>query len=194
VWEKAAMLSSSEWEQVRLHAYHTERILSRSAALEPLAPVAGMHHERQDGSGYHRGATGSTTPDAARVIAAADAFQAMTQDRPHRPARSPEAAAEVLLSESARGRFDDGCARAVVEAAGASSPRVRGTWPAGLSDREVEVLRLVASGLSNRAIAQQLFISVRTAEHHVQNAYAKIGTSTRAAAALFCMEHGLLAG
>ncbi|WP_276319893.1 response regulator transcription factor [Egibacter rhizosphaerae] len=71
-----------------------------------------------------------------------------------------------------------------------------GSWrdrrPAGLSDREVEVLRLVARGLSNREVAERLVISPRTAEHHVQHAYAKIGVSTRAAAGLFAMEHGLL--
>ncbi|HXF37268.1 MAG TPA: LuxR C-terminal-related transcriptional regulator, partial [Actinomycetota bacterium] len=64
--------------------------------------------------------------------------------------------------------------------------------PAGLSDREVEVLVLVANGHSNREIAERLFISRRTAEHHVQHIYAKIGVSTRAAAAMFAMGHGLL--
>jgi DNA-binding NarL/FixJ family response regulator len=80
----------------------------------------------------------------------------------------------------------------VVEAAGQPSPRVRTVWPAGLSDREVEVLRLVARGLSNRAIAGRLYISSRTAEHHVQHIYTKLGASTRAAASMFAMEHGLL--
>jgi DNA-binding NarL/FixJ family response regulator len=69
---------------------------------------------------------------------------------------------------------------------------VRGTAPAGLSDREVEVLRLVARGLSNREIAQRLVVSPRTAEHHVQHIYSKIGVSSRAAAALFAMEHDLV--
>lgn len=62
----------------------------------------------------------------------------------------------------------------------------------GLSEREVDVLRLVAMGLSNREIARKLHISPRTAEHHVQHVYAKIDLSTRAGAALFAMEHGLL--
>jgi DNA-binding NarL/FixJ family response regulator len=64
--------------------------------------------------------------------------------------------------------------------------------PAGLSDREVEVLRLVARGLSNREVADRLTVSRRTAEHHVQHIYDKIGVSSRAAAALFAMEHDLL--
>jgi DNA-binding NarL/FixJ family response regulator len=56
----------------------------------------------------------------------------------------------------------------------------------------VEVLRLVAQGLSNPEIAQRLVISRRTAEHHVQDVYGRIGVSSRAGAALFAMEHDLL--
>ena len=193
IWEKPGPLSAAEWEQVRLHPYQTERILVRSAALEPLARIAGMHHERQDGSGYHHGAAAAEVPPEARLLAVADAYQAMTQDRPHRPARGPEEAAAMVSQEAATGRFDPECARAVLEAAG-SATRVRSAWPAGLSDREVEVLRLVTRGLANRAIAAELVISPRTAEHHVQHIYGKIGVSTRAGAAMFAMEHGLLRG
>ncbi|MBI4261577.1 MAG: HD domain-containing protein [Actinobacteria bacterium] len=192
IWEKPGPLTTSERELVRLHPYHTERILARSPALQPLARQAGMHHERQDGSGYHRGSSGSEIPTAARILAAADFFQSMTQDRPHRPARSVGEASEALAAEAAEGRLDQECVRAVLEAAGERSTRVRTAWPAGLSDREVDVLRLLARGLSNREIGRGLFISPRTAEHHVQHLYAKIGASTRAAAALFAMEHGLV--
>jgi HD-GYP domain-containing protein (c-di-GMP phosphodiesterase class II) len=194
VWEKPKALSMTEWEQVRLHPYHTERILARSTALERLAKIAGMHHERQDGSGYHRGASAAQVPVESRVLAVADAYQAMTQDRAHRSALTPGAAAGILTAEVKNGRFDPDVARAVLDASGQRPARVRRAWPAGLSDREVEVLRLVTKGLSNRAIAQQLVISQRTAEHHVQHIYDKIGTSTRAAAAMFAMEHGLLRG
>jgi DNA-binding NarL/FixJ family response regulator len=116
----------------------------------------------------------------------------MTQPRAHREALTPEAAAEVVNAEVAVGRFDPEVARAVLEVSGQRPPTVRTAWPAGLSDREVEVLRLVAWGLSNRAIAERLVISRRTAEHHVQHVYVKIETSTRAAAAMFAMEHGLV--
>jgi HD-GYP domain-containing protein (c-di-GMP phosphodiesterase class II)/DNA-binding CsgD family transcriptional regulator len=192
IWEKPAALSTIQWERVRLHPYQTERILARSRVLEPLARTAGMHHERQDGSGYHRGASGAQVPAAARVLAAADALQAMTQDRSYRPGLAPAAASAALAEQARSGRLDPECVRAVIEAAGQPAPKVRTTWPAGLSDREVEVLRLVARGLSNRAIAGRLHISPRTAEHHVQHIYTKIGGSTRAAAAMFAMEHGLL--
>jgi HD-GYP domain-containing protein (c-di-GMP phosphodiesterase class II)/DNA-binding CsgD family transcriptional regulator len=134
------------------------------------------------------------TTEWARVLAAADAFQAMTQDRPHRPALPPEAASETLAGEGRSGRLDPECVRAVIDAAGQPVPKVRTTWPANLSDREIEVLRLIARGHSNREIAGRLFISSRTAEHHVQHIYTKIGASTRAAAAMFAMEHGLLRG
>jgi HD-GYP domain-containing protein (c-di-GMP phosphodiesterase class II) len=192
VWEKSGSLSTSEWEQVRLHPYHTERILSRSVVLQPLARIAGMHHERRDGSGYHRGASAGEVPAEARLLAAADAYQAMTQDRPHRPALEPAQASEALLSQVRSGRLDPECVRAVIEVAGHRPSRTRELWPAGLSDREVDVIRLLTRGMSNRAIADALVISPRTAEHHVQHVYAKIGVSTRAGAAMFAMEHGLL--
>jgi len=194
IWDKPGALTRSEQEQMRLHPYHTERILACSPVLAPLGRIAGLHHERLDGSGYHHGLTAAAIPLPARVLAAADTFQTMTQVRPHRAARSPAQAAERLADDAKGGRLDTVCVRAVVEAAGQSLPPSRTSWPCGLSDREVEVLRLAARGLSNREIARRLVISPRTVEHHVQHVYAKIGTSTRAAAALFAMEHDLLRG
>jgi len=193
IWEKRGPLTSGEWEQVRLHAYHSERILSCTTVLEPIAALAGMHHERMDGSGYHRGCTAAQLPLAARIIAAADAFQAMTQPRPHRGPLTRDQAAHELQVEARAGRHDPDAVGAVLAAGGASAPRSAGPRPAGLSEREVQVLRLVADGMSNREIAQRLSVSPRTAEHHVQHIYLKIGGSSRAYAALFAMEHGLLA-
>lgn len=193
IWEKPGPLTSGEWEHVRLHAYHSERILSCSNVLEPLAALVGMHHERLDGSGYHRGCTAAQIPAEARLLAAADALQAMTQARPYRDALPLDEAVDRLQSDSRDGRLDPDVVAAVVEAAGGTASAKGDVRPAGLSVREVEVLRLVAGGLSNREIAKRLFISPRTAEHHVQHIYAKIGVSSRASAALFAMEHGLLA-
>jgi HD-GYP domain-containing protein (c-di-GMP phosphodiesterase class II) len=192
IWEQPRRLTSAEWEQVRLHPYHSERMLARSDALRPVAAIAGMHHERQDGSGYHRGSPGREVPMEARILAASDAFQAMTQVRPHRAALSLDEAAAALRAEAAAGRLDPDAVASVVAAAGVEGIRGRPSRPSGLSDREVEVLRLVAAGLTNRQIADRLIVSPRTAEHHVQHIYAKIGASSRAAAALFAMEHGLL--
>ena len=192
VWEKPGVLTTGQWEQVRLHAYHGERILAHSRPLQPLARVVGRHHERNDGSGYHRGASGSDLPVESRLLAAADAFQAMTQDRPYRKALDPAQAAAIIESSTANGQFEAECARAVVEAAGLPPTRARGVWPCGLTDREVEVLRLVAHGMSNAAVAAELVISRRTVENHVQHIYAKTHVSTRAGVALLAMELGLL--
>ena len=192
IWEKRGPLTASEWEQVRLHAYQSERILVRSPLLAPLAPLTGMHHERQDGSGYHRQATGNALPLAARVLAAADAYQAMTQERPYRPALAPATAAGLLATEVSKGRLDGDCVRAVLEVAGHRTRPARSAWPAGLSDREVEVLQLIATGGSYRDVAQRLVISPKTARHHIEHVYNKIGVSTRAAAAMFAMEHDLV--
>jgi HD-GYP domain-containing protein (c-di-GMP phosphodiesterase class II) len=191
VWQKAAPLTPDDWERVRLHAYHSERILTRSGFLAALAPVASFHHERLDGSGYHRGtATADITPPA-RLLAAADAYHAMTEPRPHRPALAPALAAETLGREAAAGRLDPDAVTAVLEVAGQRVPRIE--RPAGLTEREAEVVALLARGLQTKQVARRLGISVKTADHHVQNAYAKIGVSTRAAAALFAMQHGLVA-
>jgi HD-GYP domain-containing protein (c-di-GMP phosphodiesterase class II) len=192
VWEKPGGLSGHEWEQVRLHAYHSERILAGSERLASLAPMVGMHHERLDGGGYHRGCTRAELPVPARVLAAADAYQAMTQARPHRPALAPEEAERRLLAGARAGALDPDAAGAVLAAAGHAAVVPRQALPAGLSAREVEVLGLVAQGCSNAQIAERLVISRRTAEHHVQHIYTKIGVSSRAAAALFAMEHHLL--
>jgi HD-GYP domain-containing protein (c-di-GMP phosphodiesterase class II) len=193
IWEKPGPLTAAEWEQVRMHPYHSERILATSRALEPMAPIAGMHHERLDGSGYHRGCRGRDIPVACRILAAADAFQAMTQPRPHRDALTADQAQDELATASRAGQFDPDAVSAVLEAAGQQGPRPRRDLrPAGLSEREVEVLRLVAEGCSNRELARRLYISPRTADHHVQHIYVKIGASSRAAAALFALEHDLL--
>lgn len=192
IWDKPGALSTGEWERVRLHPYYSERILSRSSALKHLAQLAGSHHERLDGSGYHRALGAASLPAAYRILAAADAYQAMTQPRPYRAALDEPAAVAELRGEVSAGRLDHDAVRAVLEAAGLAAAGTRHAWPAGLSDREVEVLRLVSRGGSNREIAGQLHISPKTVGHHVEHIYDKIGVSSRAAAAVFSMEHGLL--
>ena len=191
VWQKPGPLSADELEQVRLHPYHTERCLSRSPFLAALAPVAAAHHERLDRSGYHRGSPGADLTMPARLLAAADAFFAMGEPRPHRPALEPERAAEALTAEANAGRLDPDAVTAVIEAAGQRAPRLE--RPAGLTEREAEVVAMLARGLQTKQVAHELGISVKTADRHVQNAYGKIGVSTRAAATLFAMEHGLVA-
>ena len=191
VWDKPGALSEGEWEQVRLHPYYTERVLARSPALAHLGTLAALHHERLDGSGYHRGLAATALPAAARLLAAADVYHAKLEPRPHRLPLAAAVAAEDLRREVRAGRLDGEAADAVLAAAG-HRVRRRREWPAGLSPREVEVLRLVARGLSNQEIAERLGVSPHTARHHVRHLYDKIGVSSRAAAALFAMQHDLL--
>lgn len=192
IWDKRSALTEGEWERVRLHPYYSERILDRAHALRPMAHLAGMHHERQDSSGYHRGSRGTEIPFAARVLAAADAYQAMTQPRPHRPARVPDQAASALESDVAAGRLDAEAVRDVLSAAGHASRPVHLVWPAGLSEREVEVLRLICRGGTKKEVAGLLRISPSTVDHHVRHIYEKVGASSRAGATLFAVEHDLL--
>jgi HD-GYP domain-containing protein (c-di-GMP phosphodiesterase class II) len=193
VWERAGPLSTDDWERVRLHPYFTERILARTSLSDELAALAGAHHERLDGSGYHRGTTALTLGVPARILAAADAYQAMSQDRPHRLRLSPAAAVDELSAEVAAGRLDARAVGAVIAASGARTTRLPSSWPAGLTDREVDVLRLTCRGLSNQEVAARLVISVKTVGRHLENTYAKIDVSSRAAAALFAVTNGLLA-
>jgi HD-GYP domain-containing protein (c-di-GMP phosphodiesterase class II) len=192
IWAKPGPLTTAEWEQVHLHPYHSERVLASTATLKPMARMVGMHHERIDGSGYHRACRGKDIDIATRVLACADAFQAMTQPRPHRAALEPEQARDALIGESRAGRLDPDVVDAVLDVSRLTRARPQQLRPGGLSDRELQVLRLVAEGCSNSEIGRRLGISRRTAEHHVQHIYDKIAVSTRAAAVLFALERDLL--
>ncbi|HEX6246312.1 MAG TPA: HD domain-containing phosphohydrolase [Nocardioidaceae bacterium] len=191
IWDKAGPLTLGERELARLHAYHGERIVSRVPELAEVATLVGQHHERCDGSGYHRGLTSAQLSLPSRALAAADEYCTLVEERPYRAALSSADAAGRLRDHARRGGLDGDAVAAVLESAGLRKGG-RTARPSGLTDRQVEVLRLVAHGLSNRQIADRLVISRRTAEHHVQDVYLKIGASTRAGAALFAMEHGLL--
>ncbi len=191
IWDKPGPLTDGEWERVRLHPYYSERILERSAALKPLAICAGMHHERLDGSGYHRRSHGTEISREVRILAAADAYEAMTEPRPFRQALSATRAADELEAEARAGRLDADAVHSVLTAAG-HRPHRTAAWPAGLSDREVEVLRLLCRGGTNKEVALLLKISPKTVGHHVSHIYDKIGVSTRAGATLFAVERDLL--
>jgi HD-GYP domain-containing protein (c-di-GMP phosphodiesterase class II) len=191
IWDKQRSLSHAETERVRLHPYLSERILASSPALAPLAAIAVQHHERLDGSGYPRGLSGGAVSSEGRVLAAADFYHSRTEPRPHRPAGTADEAAAQLRAEARAGRIDGDAVAAVLTAAGHRATR-RPARPAGLTTREVEVLRLLARGLSNRQIAEHLVIARKTANHHVEHIYAKTGTTNRALASLFAASHGLI--
>jgi DNA-binding NarL/FixJ family response regulator len=160
--------------------------------LRPLASLAGAHHERLDGSGYYRGVGADELTMLQQVLATADAYTAMRQARPHRPPLSATAAAAALAADVQAGRLDRRAVSAVLAAAGQPARRAPSRWPAGLTHREVEVLRLACRGATKQIVAQRLGISAKTVNRHLENSYAKIGVTTRAAAALYAMEHDLL--
>jgi len=187
-------LTRAEREQVRLHPYHGERILSNVPALRRAAELVGAHHERVDGQGFHRGLKDRQIPVGSQVIAVSDRFDELTHDAPDRSALSPEEAVRVMEQE--RG---SAFSVAVFEPLGAelgfalgAAPPARREWPRGLTDREVEVLQLAARGMSRRETAQKLYVSESTVRTHLEHIYAKIGVSSRAAATLFAVEHDLL--
>ena len=191
IWEKPGPLGPGEWERVRAHPYLMQRMLRGSPALAPLGAVAVLQCERLDGSGYPGGLSGSAISRSGRILGAADVYQAMREPRPYRPQLSADEAAAELRAEAAAGRLDREAVDAVLAAAGHRVARRR-EGPAGLTPREIEVLRLLAQGLSNKEIAARLSISPKTAGNHVEHIYAKIDASSRATASLFAMQHGLL--
>jgi len=191
IWDKAGPLSTAEWERVRLVPQLGQRMLHQAASLSAMARVVGQHRERLDGSGYPSGISGDAVTRPARLLAVADSYQAMLETRPHRPPRTPEDAADKLRADARAGRLDPDAVGAVLAAAGHRVKRRR-TEIAGLTNREVEVLRLVARGLSNKAIAARLVVTSKTVGNHVEHIYTKIGVSNRAGAALFATRHGLL--
>ena len=191
-WNTPTPWTAAEWNRAKQHPALTELVLARSTALGHLGTLAGLHHERLDGSGY-RGVRGSFLPVAARVLAVADTYQAKTEPRPHREALAPDAAGEEIRTQVRRRELDGDVADALLTAAGqAERPEPRTGLPGGLSDREVEVLRLMVRGLSNRRMAEILFISPKTVGHHVEHIYDKLGVSTRVGATLFAVQHGLV--
>ena len=188
-WNRSEELTVDQWERMRMHAHYTERVLASSAFLSRLGSIASAHHERIDGTGYHRGVEGPSLGPSDRVLAAADTFCTACEPRPHRSALPPEQASARLAGLAAEGRLDADAVTAVLKAAGQTVPHI--PRPAGLTDREAQVVGLLARGMQTKQIAHRLGISTKTADRHIQNAYAKMRVSTRAAATLFAMQHGL---
>lgn len=191
IWDKQGTLSPAEAERARMHAYLGERMLSSSSALAPVASIAVQHHERLDGSGYPRRLTARDISPAGRLLAAADSYHARLEPRPHRAAYTPDQAAAELRAEVRAGRLDGDAVAAVLGEAGHRTGKRR-EWPAGLTTREVDVLRLLARGQSNKEIATLLTISPKTANSHVERIYSKLGVTNRAMASLHAASLGLI--
>lgn len=191
IWNKATPLTAVEQERLRQVPYFTERILCRQPRLASIGAVAAMVHERMDGSGYPRGLTGASIPAPARLLAAATAYQQLAEARPDRPAVDPGERRAAILREVTAGRLDGPSVDAVLAAAGHPTGRRRRSV-AGLTAREVEVLALLVRGLSNKQIAARLTITPHTVATHVEHVFSKTGVSTRGAAAMYALRHGLV--
>jgi HD-GYP domain-containing protein (c-di-GMP phosphodiesterase class II) len=192
VWDRTGPLGDSDRERMRMHVYYVERIFSRPEPLRRIGLLAATHHERMDASGYHRGVGGTMLSTSARVLAAADAFHAMTQPRPHRGAMTEADAGRELRREADAGLLDPVAVDAVLTTSGQAPSRARAGGPAGLTARESDVLALLARGLPNKGIARELGISPKTVGNHVERIYTKLGVTNRAGAAMRAMEHGLV--
>ncbi len=192
ILDKTGRLTEAERERIRTHPYLTARTFSKPAALAAIGQLAAKHHERMDGSGYPAGLAGDGLPMTARLLAAADVYHALLEPRPHRPAFSREDAGQVLTAEVTSGRLDGDAVQAVLSAAG-HRVRRQADHAGGLTAREVEVLVLLARGMSRKQIAQELTISAKTVSNHEEHIYAKLGVRSRGAAALFAMRNGLVA-
>jgi HD-GYP domain-containing protein (c-di-GMP phosphodiesterase class II) len=192
IWDKRGPRSPSEQERVRLYPYLTQRILQRVPGLGDVAVLASLHRERLDGSGYPHGVGGAVLGPAARLLAAADVHQSLVEPRRDRAALAPGEVVAVVRGEVDAGRLDQQAVEAVLEAAGQPAPRARQAHPAGLTDRELEVLRLVAVGRSSREVAAELTISEKTVRNHLEHIYAKAAVRNRVGASMFAMQHGVL--
>jgi len=196
ILDKPGPLTRTEFDRVELHPMLTEQMLRRSPALAKLNGVASTHHEKCDGSGYHKRLRADTSDPEACLLAATEVYVGLTSERADRsPFSDADAATELRRLETA-GVLEPRVTRAVLVAAGHGEPagraRKRLQNPGGLSRREIDVLRLAAKGLTTREIADRLVISPKTADHHIQHIYTKIGVSTRAAAALWAMQHDVV--
>lgn len=193
-WLKAAPLSIREVDLAHLHPYHGERALAALGSDgQPVSALVLRHHERLDGTGYHRYAKAPDLSPAARILAAAETYQTAREDRPHRKALSDVGAAGKLRALVREGKLCADGVEAVLTAAGQASRRVSSIRPSGLTPREIEVLGLIAAGHTAKEVARFLDISPKTADNHIQNLYAKIGVTSRAGAALYALERGMVA-
>jgi HD-GYP domain-containing protein (c-di-GMP phosphodiesterase class II) len=98
ILRKPGPLTEDEWVHVKRHPQYGHQLLKSLPIPESALPVVLYHHEHYDGNGYPHGAKGEEIPQAARISAVADAFDAITSDRPYRKAQSPE----VALNEITR--------------------------------------------------------------------------------------------
>ena len=109
---KPGPLNELEWAVMQRHAPLGERLVAHTVNQADVLAIVRSHHERWDGGGYPDGKRGEEIPLAARIVAVADAFQAMIEPRPYREPRTREAALDEILAHSG-GQFDPACVEAL---------------------------------------------------------------------------------
>ena len=179
-------------ERNRLHPYFAERLMQRVPGLAGIGATIAEHHERLDGSGFHRGIRARDLSPASRLLAVVEAYQNLIENRPFRVTLTPRQAAMKLREAVTEGTLDGEAVACVLEAAGHGSRGKKIPLVAGLTAREVDVLVQVARGGTTKEIGRALGLSPKTIDNHIQSIYAKLGVNTRGGATLFALEHGLL--
>jgi putative nucleotidyltransferase with HDIG domain len=190
IWMNPGPLDWSAWERVRLHSHYTGRVLGPIEPLAHAADIAAAAHERLDGSGYPQRRTAPSFSLAAQVLAAADMAFAMSEARPHRPALAPTSIGDELVALASAKRLDERAVDAVLASLGLPS-LAPSPVPHGLSQRELQVARLLTRGMSNKEIGSELHISPRTVQVHVARIFERLGVRSRAGAAIWLIEHHL---
>ncbi|WP_150669355.1 HD domain-containing phosphohydrolase [Pandoraea anhela] len=195
LWETDGKLSADQWEKVRLVPYWSARAAKQVEGLRHAADLASYAYERLDGSGYFRGVAGSALTTPQRILAASVAFEALLAARPWRQAHTFDEAVDIIEREAGAGKFDPEIVTAIVATAQGQTVRAR-TAPSGasalLSPRELDVLRQISTGLSNKEAARALALSPSTVRTHVESIFRKLDCSTRAAATLKALTAGML--
>ncbi len=188
-------MDRTQTARMQSHPKFGADLLRRAVALRDTVGIVAAHHEQPDGHGYPSGLAGSDIPLGARFIAVADRFDELTHDGSAHLAMPPEAALESIAAQVGP-VFDQEAFEALRDAQDASIGRPVDSrppaWPEGLTDREVEVLRLAASGMTRRDMAKRLVVAESTVRHHMESIYSKLGVSTRVGAVLFAVEHRLV--
>lgn len=192
IWNHRAPHSEAAMERLRLVPYWTSRAARRIGNLAQEANLASYTEERLDGSGAFRGASGDAIGIEGRVLAAAAHWQMLQTSRPGQIGLSERQATLQMREEADRGRFDTQVVAAITRNPGPPAPSSRAATPELLSTREVEVLRRISLGESNKEAARTLGISPSTVRTHVENIFRKLGCTTRAAATLKALTAGLL--
>jgi HD-GYP domain-containing protein (c-di-GMP phosphodiesterase class II) len=191
MWETNGPLRGADWERMRLVPYWTARAGRHIKALSDEAELASFCFERLDGNGYFRGSAGQAISREARVIAAAVQWELLGALRPDQAPASPDDKRAEMLRQVQAGGLDDETVGVLLSVTSGVQPEKKSS-AGSLSERELQVLRQISRGSSNKDAARALSISPSTVATHVESIFRKLDCSTRAAATLKASASGWL--